>query len=236
MIGAALVLVVGFVRNVLLAKVPWFQTKPGGYILGWGFTTIAYIGTALEQRATINLHLFEMAFAAGLLASGVLDHYRDLLGILTPPPRTGAFDPKTGQTDMAKSAGVSLLVLAVLIGLTVSCATVKAVPGAAKTAAVECIKQDAKPILAVVAQLGVQAALSVMKLGDIDWEALEKLAYEQGETTGGCALTRFVAELEKTTKPDTAVRSLVAAPDPVNEGRAAVKRLSARFGGTTWVQ
>lgn len=253
-IGATLVLIVGFVRNVLLAKVPWFQTKLGGYALGWGFTTIVYVGTSLEQHVALTLRLLELALASGLLASGVLDHFRDIVALLTSPPKTAAFDPKTGQTDMQKAAGMQrariwvgfprprylrLVSTAAMFGVVTylaSCATVKAVPHTVKVAVVECAKQDAKPILAVVADLAVQATVSVLKLGHIDWDAIEKKAYEQGEVTGGCALTRFVAELEKAPQPEAAVRSLVAGPDLVADGRAAVERLSTRFGGTTWVQ
>jgi hypothetical protein len=139
-----------------------------------------------------------------------------------------------------KSPGPVLPVAAVLLSLGVlgmatlqsSCATVRAAPGAAHVAVVECAKKDAAPILALAVELATQAALAVIGAGHIDWDALEHAAYEQGETTGGCAFKRFVAELSKAPAPQA--RGLVALPDPTAEGQAALARLSTRFGGVTW--
>lgn len=133
-------------------------------------------------------------------------------------------------------SGTTLLGLLVLGALAMQpgCATVKATPGAAKVAAIECAKQDAAPILSALAQFGAQAALSALTGGAIDWSGLEASALIQGKVVGGCALTRFVAELAKAPKSETAARALVAGPDPAADGQAAIARLSGRFGGATW--
>lgn len=128
-----------------------------------------------------------------------------------------------------------IAVLALLLGglLAVpACATVKTDAAAAKVAVVECAKQDAAPILSALAQFGAQAALSALTGGSIDWSGIEAAALVQGKVVGGCALTRFVAELAKA--PKTTARALIAGPDPAADGQAAIARLSTRFAGATW--
>lgn len=204
-IGAALVLIVGFVRNVLLAKWPWAQTKLGGYALAWGITSITFIGTSLEQNVAISLRLVEIAFATGLLASGLLDHFRDLLTALAPPPKVGAFDPKTGQTDMAKAAGIQrsririgfpqpnyfrLAATASLFGLVALIAvSLPACPNPPKPVqiVIDCTKQSHESIEALVAQF------APLLIGNSpDWGTVESKALDAGETIGGCALAEFV--------------------------------------------
>lgn len=130
-----------------------------------------------------------------------------------------------------------IAVLAIVLGLgagSLSCATLRAAPGAAKTAAIECAKQDAVPIIQLAAQLGAQALIAAIDQGSIDWPALEAAAAVQGKVVGGCALTKFVAALSQAPRSDTAARALVAGPDPVADGKAAIARLSARFDGAVW--
>lgn len=190
-IGAALVLVVGFVRNVLLAKVPWAQTKLGGYVLAWGSTAVVFIGTSLEQHVTITFQLVAIALATGLLASGLLDHFRDLLAILAPPSRkTGAFDPKTGITDMQKSAGTQRIrmVLAGSVALALV-ASLSACPNPPKPVqiVIDCTKQSHESIESLIAQF------APLLIGNQpDWAAVESKALDAGETIGGCALAEFV--------------------------------------------
>lgn len=89
-VGAALVLIVGILRKVVLGKVPWFQTQLGGYLLGWGAATVLYVATSLEQGVDITLGLFGAAAAAGLTASGVLDHFRDIAAVVKPAGASAA--------------------------------------------------------------------------------------------------------------------------------------------------
>lgn len=85
-VGAGLVLVIGVIRNYLLKNVAWFQTQVGGYALGWGVTTILYVATALQSGQTIAwLSLLGTAAAAGLAASGALDHFRDVISAMNKP-------------------------------------------------------------------------------------------------------------------------------------------------------
>ena len=128
------------------------------------------------------------------------------------------------------------LLLAFLLGAAVlpGCATLKASPGAAKSATIACAKADAGPILQLAAALGVQALLAAIDQGAIDWPALEAAAATQGKVVGGCAFTRFIADLAKAPRSDTAARSLLALPDLAADARASATRLSARFGGATW--
>lgn len=193
-IGAALVLVVGFVRNVLLAKWPWAQTKLGGYVLSWGITSVTFIGTSLEQHVAVSLRLVEIAFATGLLASGLLDHFRDLLAIVAPPPpKTGAFDPKTGQTDMSKAAGGALRIRlgfprvnylrlafnAAMVGIVgVMLTSLPACPNPPKPIqiVIDCTKQSHTQIEAVLAQFA-----PLLIGNNPDWGAVESKALDAGD-------------------------------------------------------
>jgi hypothetical protein len=152
--------------------------------------------------------------------------------IPTPPP-IPAREPQAGRVaaSTAVMLGIVMLGLAVLT-TTPSCRPVKNVVNAGATAVVECAKADARPILELVAEIGTQAALSALRLGAIDWSGIEAAAIAQGKVTGGCALARFVAELQAAPRP--AVVGLLAPPDPADDAAAALARVSARFDGATW--
>jgi hypothetical protein len=77
-VGAGLVLIVGLLRKWLAGRWPWFSSKVGGYALAYGATAVVYLGTALEQGQAVSGKLIWMALTAGLTASGVLDHWRDV--------------------------------------------------------------------------------------------------------------------------------------------------------------
>lgn len=171
--------------------------------------------------------LLTLLYASGLLTSNVSLAIAGMVAtVLT------ALGYKVSRT-IVKAAAVLLVVLG--LGATqLSCATLKAVPAAGKTAAIECAKESAAPILTLALALAEQAALAVIDQGGIDWPAIEGAAAVEGKVLGGCAFKKFVAGLSTAPRSDTAVRSLVAGPDPVADGRAAIARLSARFGGATW--
>jgi len=134
-------------------------------------------------------------------------------------------------------APIAMLVIILGAGVVLqpACATLKATPDAAKTTVIECGKQEAEPILRVAAELGIQAALSALDRGAIDWTTIEDRAAAVGKVVGGCALVRFVAELEQAPHAESvAAWSLVAPADPVADGHVAVRRLGLRLGGVTW--
>lgn len=145
-----------------------------------------------------------------------------------------AAPPAASSAASGAGATALLLIMAGALALQPACATVKAAPGAAKTAVVECAKADSAPIINALAEFAATAALSALNHQAIDWGGIEATAKAHGLVVGGCALTRFVAEIERAPKPETAARALVAGPDPAADGRAALVRLSARFDGATW--
>lgn len=138
----------------------------------------------------------------------------------------------------AAKAGLLLLIVGVVAGGDMAClsasqkAQVKVIPEAAKDAVVECVKQDAVPILALIAEFGVQAAMTALHTGEIDWDGIESAAIGQGKITGGCALAKFVASVKAAAIPP--VQGLVALPykDPATGGREALSRIQARYGVT----
>ena len=168
----------------------------------------------------------------------ILTHVRPGTGVGTTDSPLVADRFKGGPTGLAPNGFIRerlLLGLALAAWVAIiSCATIKAAPSAAKTAAIECAKQDAVPIIQLAAQLGAQALIAAVDQGAIDWQALEAAAALQGKVVGGCALTHFVANLEHAPRSDTAARSLLGPPDLAGAGHAAIARLSARFDGATW--
>jgi len=140
----------------------------------------------------------------------------------------------SGPTDLPcifvipGSGALLALILAAGITLQPACATIKAVPPVAGHAIVDCAKVDALPILTLVAQLGIQAALQVLDLGKIAWPDIEATAWAEGKVVGGCAADRFVAAMSKA--PVTP-GLLATGPAP---GEAMLARLSARWGGVEW--
>lgn len=84
-VGAILTLTIGGIRRALVSRIPWLSTQAGGYALGWGVTTLLYVATALQQDGRLSIALFATAVVAGLTASGILDHFRDVKTKVTKP-------------------------------------------------------------------------------------------------------------------------------------------------------
>lgn len=166
-----------------------------------------------------------------------LDAFHDRLRAvetLIPNAKPAAAPPAVVTGGIIGPIAIALLAAGSLLWMAPACATVKAIPGAAKTALVECAKADAVPILELAGRLGAQALIAAIDQGAIDWHAMEEAAAGQGKVVGGCALTKFVAALAQAPRSDTAARALAAGPDPVADGKAAIARLSTRFDGATW--
>lgn len=189
---------------------------------------------------TTEFYLSSLAKLLGILfASGVLGDGSLPMRIAGLAATLLAALGYTVSRGLVKAAGALLLVFA--IGATQpACAgrsagdTLKAIPGEAKSAVIDCGKQNAAPILALAFALGAQALLAEIDQGSIDWPALEASAATEGKVVGGCALTHFVTGLARAPRSDTAVRALVAGPDLAGDGRAAIARLSKRFDRATW--
>ena len=163
-IGAGLVLLVGFLRNVALKKVAWLQTQMGGYVLAYGTTMMLFVGTALEQHEKITLRLLLMALSSAIASAGVLNHWRDAKeSIKKVPPVAGA---------------ATLLLVAVgaftVLGGAGSCGSNPPKPIAD---VIDCTKQDQAQIAAAEAECaskipdwGAAEACVVGKLPTIGWQ------------------------------------------------------------------
>lgn len=177
-IGVALVLVVGLIRKFASIKVPWFATKFGGYVLGYGIATLSYVGVALEQGQAITLKLLLMALTAGITASGVLDHFRDA--------KESVKDAKVVD-EINKSGGLIILIGFLGIGLVaMSCSGCPGGGGQVVTHdIVDCLKTDQGAII---------AAVVTIKNDYPDWGKMELDAERLGATVGGCALAQIVQD------------------------------------------
>jgi hypothetical protein len=160
----------------------------------------------------------------------VRDAISGLVSGSAPRPTTVAAAPEV-DTKQVRVVGLGALTVLLVAGavLQSGCSTLKAAPPAAGHAIVDCAKADALPILTLVAQLGVSAALQALELGKIDWSAIEAAAAARGAVVGGCAADRFVAEMSA--KQAATPGLLAAGPDP---GEAMLARLRARWGGVEW--
>lgn len=173
-VGAGLMLVVGLLRNYVLGKVAWFQTQIGGYTLGWGVTTIIYVATALQAGSSITWALLGTAAAAGLAASGALNHVRDVSYKMSKPRIAPAIT----------STGVVLLAILTLGGCSWFRGSAEpAIDSAGKCevgAVEQTVKADGISILADI--IG-----AVMSGGDTLPTLLDHLIAEFGPDTIKCA-------------------------------------------------
>lgn len=77
-IGAALILLVWFLRTYVLGWVAWFKTKLGGYAMTFGTSVLLYFGSALAAAAAFSFALLLKALGAGLAAAGGWEVVKDL--------------------------------------------------------------------------------------------------------------------------------------------------------------
>lgn len=108
-IGAGMVIFVGLARAGAGSFWPWLQTRLGGYVLAYVTSYALYLGTAWQAGAPWDVHLLLTAFTAALAASGVLEHWKDILAALT------GSDSKAAKVNSA--AVLALIILGVTSGL-----------------------------------------------------------------------------------------------------------------------
>ena len=135
-----------------------------------------------------------------------------------PPGRV-----RTGALLMLAAIAAGVLVAGVASS---GCATVARIGTVAKGSAIECGKVAAGPVLELAADLGVQAALDALNLGEVDVPGLEARAVTEGLEIAGCAALRF-AERWHASAPKS--QGLLARVDP---SAALLARLRARYGAT----
>lgn len=173
-VGVFLVLFVSALRSVLSTRVPWFATKPGGYLLGFGSATLLYLGAAWQQGAGVTLALFATALAAGWTAAGSWEHFLDLITWLkTKPPMA-----------QATAAGMAAILIC---GVALSAASTGCrLEQVAQHAIVDCTKANEGELKATADALWDALAHGA------SWSVVEDKAIGAGVTIGGCALALTV--------------------------------------------
>jgi hypothetical protein len=184
-VGLTLVILVAAVRAGAAKFVsPWFNTKLGGYTTAYVTSYALYLGTTWLSGAAFDSHVLVMAFTAALTASGVLDHWRDVLALLTGQPVEQA----------AKIVVNNNVTMVLAVALLVGCAAGQSGCGAAQHGSdtvISCIEQNAGSIAASVADTWARCRPPG---GAIDWACVENHAITDGKLIGGCALADIVQE------------------------------------------
>jgi hypothetical protein len=78
-IGVALIAFVAVARAGLASHWPWFGTKLGGYVLGFGTAALLYVGEAWRSGAGLSLGVLTAALGVGWAASGGFEMIRDIV-------------------------------------------------------------------------------------------------------------------------------------------------------------
>lgn len=197
-IGGLLVIGVGILRTggVKVLKLPWLGTKLGGYVLAYVTAYALYLGTAWQTGAPWDSHLLVAAFGAALMASGVLDHWRDIVGAIT------------GSAPPVEKSGS----LASLVVITACCCSIAALGGAAcggvKAKAIgSAVWKCSDPVRADAVAAVTPAVISVIKAaGSADGKLIDTSTVQAAITEANllseagvllsCAFASAVAILE----------------------------------------
>lgn len=76
-VGVFLISVVAVARAGLGVWVPWFKTRSGGYVLGFGSAAVLYLGSSM-QAGKLSPGIAFAALGAGWAAAGGWEHLGDL--------------------------------------------------------------------------------------------------------------------------------------------------------------
>lgn len=191
-VGGFLIAAVTAMRAGLGRFFPWFSTKAGGYVMGFGSAALLYLGVSFYDGKSLSLGVIAAALAAGWTAAGGWEHLSDLLSWLRPAAPQPPVAVVAGQ-EPAKSPGAALpVVLALLIGsgCMVTGGLVISACSAAKnvgTIVIDCAKADA----AETSKL-LDALKPLLSGQPISWSSIESTAFAAGETIGGCVLAELV--------------------------------------------
>jgi len=210
-VGAGMVLAVGALRYGGAKLWPWLGTKSGGYVLAYTCSFALYLGTALQSGASVDAHLLLQAVATAVMSSGVLDHWRDLLGAAKKMPAT---------------AGV---ITSIFVALTViscsDCAGTKPTGGSVIASVIDC----AAPGGDILDRIKLEA----LKMGAIafgpdvnKWNEIEVLAVNDGLTIGGCAFAQVVNEW--ITKKSLSTGSAIA---EVHDAKETFEKYRSTYAG-----
>lgn len=182
---------------------------------------------------TTEFWLKVAAFAlTALFASGVIPTTGTVATITAiAATMLGALGYTVSRTFIKVAAVLALVVLALGSGSMLcacSSASLKADVTKAEHAIVDCTKLDAPQLEAALLQVAVDAVTYTLKLGHVDWPALEATAENDGSDIATCAFVEYQAAQSTTV---SRVANAAPAPDP---SAAAVARLRGKLGGPVW--
>jgi len=214
-VGVALTAFVGGTRLLMKSWIPWFGTKIGGYVWAYFCAFALYLGTAFTSGTTVDAQLLLSALSSALMASGILDHWRDLFSV---PPKT-------------KAAIASVAAMIFVVTACSDCAGTTPTGGTVITSVVNC----AAPGGDLEARIKDEALrMAAIAFGpDLNkWSEIETLAVNDGLTVGGCAFSQIVNDW--ITKKSLATAS---ATSEINEAKSVFENYRARYaGGATFHQ
>jgi hypothetical protein len=85
-VGAVLMLVVWAMRAGLGKVHPWFKKPIGGYLIGFGSATLAFVGPAFIAGQAVTIGLITQAIGTGFAASGKWEGLRDAIAKMKKAP------------------------------------------------------------------------------------------------------------------------------------------------------
>lgn len=229
-VGAFLIAAVTALRGLLGIWIPWFKSKAGGYVLGFGSAAVLYVAVAM-QADQLSIGVLAAALGAGWAAAGGWNHLQDLLGWLTPPPPS-----KQQPVAVAPSSGPGApLQAAIVLGVVAVCMVsgglmMQACSGAkhAETAVIDCTGGTVPGVVANVLETlsdwsRDETAGGCRTTTGYDWSCVESRAIAKGEQVGGCAIAELVQTILGGTKATPVSDSWLA--------RAALEDFRARAAG-----
>lgn len=195
--GAALMLAVWAMRSGLGAKVSWFKTQAGGYVLGFGSAALLYVGTGLMAGAPLTLSMLVNAMGAGWAAAGAWEKLRDVLTSFGKPPAVTAGQPPAappapptptpGPVLVTRTLIAPAMVMAIVLA---GCSGAQHVGSEAGGDVIDCTKGELAQLAPIA---GMLAALALD--GKVDAATLEAMALNAGKDVGGCMLAHLDAAI-----------------------------------------
>lgn len=197
-VGVILCALVALFRAGLARKWAWFDTRLGKYVLGYGSAAVLYVGEALRTSAPITVGLFTAALAAGWVAAGGWEAFRDLVFhvIGVPPAAPPEFRPQPPQapppsppsSPWPSARPIQFATMLIAVFVVASCASCaswqESKPG---KVVIDCLSADQDKIEALTFQL------TPLLFGEQpDWAAIEAGAVDAGATIGGCTLAGLI--------------------------------------------
>jgi hypothetical protein len=194
-VGAFLIAFVALIRGTLGSKIAWLQTKPGGYVLGFGSAAVLYVASALQSNQPLTAGVFFAAAAAGWTAAGGWEHISDLISWLRPTTPAQQVPPAITPPGNTPSAGPGAAIqAAIVLGIVSVCAISGSLvmqsctgPKSPGQVVIDCTKADAAQTIALLDDLK-----PLLSGNPVSWSAIEAKAIAAGETIGGCVLAQLV--------------------------------------------